>query len=66
MQYADKDKTAVTLTRADGKTWTVPRGHRLWEEFGIAAAETQGSIKDAPDEHTYLVGTGGSGGTDAV
>lgn len=49
MKYANPQKTAVTTQHpTNGQTWTVPRGHRFWTEWGIDKAEQENRIND-PD-----------------
>lgn len=57
MKYSNESKDAVTCRHpVTGVEWTVPRGHRLWSEFGIDTAEENGSIQDANETPSTLGG----------
>ena len=48
MKYANLDGTAVICNHpVSGEQWIVPRGNRLWAEFGIDLAEQKNRIADA-------------------
>ncbi|MDC5719435.1 hypothetical protein [Vibrio europaeus] len=48
MKYANTNKDLViTLNPKTGKELSIPRGHRLWAEFGIDLAEQENRIAAA-------------------
>ncbi|EKO3520836.1 hypothetical protein K7V76_000670 [Vibrio fluvialis] len=60
MKYANSAKSAVMIDDKNGKAWTIPRGHRLWSEWGIDKAESEGRISE-PEANPITDGADGSG-----
>ncbi|MCD1241234.1 hypothetical protein [Vibrio cholerae] len=61
MKYTDTSKRAVVTTDKNGNSWTVPRGHRFWAEWGIDKAEQEGRIGES--EANNVANGAVSGGT---
>lgn len=65
MKYANPEKNAVIAQHpANSQTWTVPRGHRFWAEWGIDKAEQEGRINEP--ETIITDGSDNSGGADVI